>query len=116
MPATEQTFKSLSNLFGVLSNPVRLKILNLLREQEIDVSHLQQELGISQSRVSQQLHELKVHGLVSERREGKHVYYRLKNPEILKVLAGTLHFMAVDAMVDNPLLLACSEFLSLWGA
>lgn len=107
-------FQSLSNLFSVLSHPARLRIIGLLRSGEMDVSHLQQELDISQSGVSQHLHLLKANGLLDERKEGKHVYYRIKSPQVLQLITVALQYISIDLMSETEALAACTDILSMW--
>lgn len=111
----DEPLKLLASLFGILSHPVRVKILGILKNQEFDVSHLQQSLGVSQSCVSQHLQQLKLHGLVLERREGKHVFYRLKTPEISHVFVSALQFLVMDMATESEMLLSARELLSIWG-
>ncbi len=59
----------------ILAEPTRLRILALLREEELSVAELQEALGMSQSRISSQLALLRQAELVSDRREGKRSYY-----------------------------------------
>jgi DNA-binding transcriptional ArsR family regulator len=113
--AKNNLFLSLSNLFGTLSHPVRIKIIRLLHEQECDVTHLQDFLGITQSNVSQHLHALKLQGLVNDRRDGKHVFYSLKTPQVLQLLACAVQLMALQLATDTELLTSCEELLSLLG-
>ena len=113
--AKNNLFLSLSNLFGTLSHPARIKIIRLLYEQECDVSHLQDSLGITQSNVSQHLHALKLQGLVNDRRDGKHVFYSLKTPQVLQLLACAVQLMALQLATDTELLSSCEELLSLLG-
>lgn len=109
-------FQSLSNLFGTLAHPVRIKIIRLLYEQEYDVTHLQDSLGITQSNVSQHLHALKLQGLVNDRRNGKHVFYSLKTaPQVLQLLSCAIQLMALQLATDSELLGSCEELLSLFG-
>jgi DNA-binding transcriptional ArsR family regulator len=115
MAAMDEPFKAISGLFGVLSHPDRLRILSLLKADEMDVSHLQVSLGISQSGVSQHLHQLKHHGLVEQRRAGKHIFYRLKSPKVALVVATALQLLAADMISDGKVVNAISELLSMWG-
>ena len=99
-------FKSISEFFGVFSNPDRVKILGLLMKQEFDVHHIQEKLNISQSRASQHLKLLKLKNLVEERREGKHVYYHVKDPNVSKVIESAVLFNMLtikDQEVKNSL-------------
>lgn len=115
MAAPEEILQSVSGLFGVLSHPVRIKLLSFLRKQEMDVSQLQQALNISQSGASQHLALLKRSGLVVERRDGKHVYYRLKNPQIAQVVASALQLVALDVASGTETLSNILEALNMWG-
>ncbi len=66
------------------AHPVRLAILDSFREGEKTVSELQNELGIRQSTISQQLSFLRRLGIVRTRRNGRQVYYRLMDIRVLK--------------------------------
>jgi 2-polyprenyl-3-methyl-5-hydroxy-6-metoxy-1,4-benzoquinol methylase len=68
---------SLRSTWQTLSDPTRLRILNLLRGEELSVVELQQVLHLGQSRISTHLSVLRSAGLASARREGKHTYYSL---------------------------------------
>lgn len=69
----------LADLFGVLSHPDRVRLLQELRGGARDVASLVTALGISQSRTSQHLGLLKAHHLVQAKREGRRVYYHLRD-------------------------------------
>ncbi len=58
-----------------LSDPTRLRLLRLLREEELSVAELQEIFGLAQSRVSASLAQLKREGLVVDRRVGKNIFY-----------------------------------------
>jgi len=59
----------------VLSDPVRLRLMLLLVEEELTVAELQEILGLAQSRISTNLAQLKGEDLVSDRRVGKNIFY-----------------------------------------
>lgn len=77
-------------LFQVLSNEKRLKILLSLLNQEYNVSELAIEVGASQSVISHQLSLLKKYRLVKIRHEGRKHYYRIIDEHIKKFLLLTL--------------------------
>jgi DNA-binding transcriptional ArsR family regulator len=82
-----QTFKA--ELFKALGHPVRIRILELLRAAETGertVSDLQALLDIESSSVSQQLAVLRSRQLVTGRKEGTSVYYRVTDPRIFDLL------------------------------
>jgi len=76
-----------SRLMKVLSNPDRLLILCQLSLGERRVGELEALLGIVQPTLSQQLTVLRDEGLVSTRREGKNIFYRVADPAMLEILA-----------------------------
>lgn len=70
MPAPWDTLK-------LLADPTRLRIINLLQEEEISVAELQEVLDMGQSRISSHLALLRGGGLVADRKEGKKSLYTL---------------------------------------
>jgi DNA-binding transcriptional ArsR family regulator len=75
-----------ARLFRLLSHPARLQVLDILREGEECVCHIQAMLGKRQAYVSQQLMVLREAGLVTDRQDGKNVFYRLVEPAVTDVL------------------------------
>lgn len=72
-------------LFKAVADPVRLRLLHLLRAGEVCVCHLHEALDLPQSTVSRHLAYLRKRGLVIGRKQGLWVYYRLAKP------TGALH-------------------------
>ncbi len=66
------------HLLKALADETRLRILLLLREKELFVCQLMAVTGLSQPLVSRSLARLEREGLLDSRRQGKHVFYRLK--------------------------------------
>ncbi|SHK02742.1 ArsR/SmtB family transcription factor [Rhodothermus profundi] len=86
----------------VLGDPVRLRLLNLLRTRgELSVQEMVDALGVRQPSVSKHLNQLAREGLVHRRREGVHVHYRLADPS----LAGLFLLLcrSVEARVDGAI-------------
>lgn len=69
-----------------LANPDRLLLLCQLSAGEASVGMLEQDTGISQPTLSQQLAVLRRENLVSTRRDGKHIYYRVADARVLAML------------------------------
>jgi ArsR family transcriptional regulator len=63
--------------FHALSDPIRIQVLELLRSQELCVCELCEQLGVTQSKLSFHLKNLKEAGLVQARQEGRWIYYSL---------------------------------------
>jgi DNA-binding transcriptional ArsR family regulator len=75
-----------ARLFRTLMHPVRLAILDILRNGEACVCHLEALLNQRQAYISQQLMVLRRAGLIADRREGWNVYYRVVDPQVFQVL------------------------------
>lgn len=74
-----------AEVLKALAHPVRLGVVELLAEGEKTCTQLYEELGCSQSMMSQQLKILCQQGLVSIRKEGVQKYCALQNPDFLKL-------------------------------
>lgn len=76
---------------ALAGNTTRLRLIWLLAElEEVCVCDLAEILGLTVSAISQQLAKLKAAGLVTYRREGQTLYYRLTEHEFLRQLRNTL--------------------------
>src|SRR5437867_554489 len=90
-------------LFKTLSDPTRLRLLNLLAEGETCVCELTDTLGVVQPKVSRHLARLKRAGLVDARRDGKWMHYRSAqhgDPLARHVLLGLRGWMAKDGRMN----------------
>lgn len=73
-----------ARIYRLLASPVRLELLNTLRQStEISVDDLSETVGLQKSNVSQHLSRLRDVGLVKSRREGQHIYYRLSHKDVV---------------------------------
>ena len=73
-----QSFKA--EFFKALAHPVRIRLLEVLRHGERSVQELQARLGLDQSIVSQQLAILRAKHIVTARKEGTTVRYKVRDP------------------------------------
>jgi ArsR family transcriptional regulator, arsenate/arsenite/antimonite-responsive transcriptional repressor len=86
-----------STLFSALADETRLRILNLLMHREISVHTLTDILGESQPKISRHLAFLRKAGLVTTRREGKWIYYKMaeiKNEHLKKILSNLIAWIS----------------------
>jgi len=92
----------------LLSDPTRLRILMLVEQEALSVAELQELLGMGQSRISTQLSQLKMEGLVSDERSGKNNNYRCSAPpdlmEVARLAAAEVPEVATDATAFRHLL------------
>jgi DNA-binding transcriptional ArsR family regulator len=67
-----------------LAHPIRLAVLNALRDEERSVSDLADTIGVTQPLVSQHLAVLRNQGLLRNRRNGSEVYYSVAYPKMIQ--------------------------------
>src|SRR3989344_206556 len=80
----KELYKLHAEMCKVFSNPTRLEILNLLRDEGMSVTDLIRKTKLSQANISQHLSIMKSKGIVASDRKGKNNYYKLTNPKIIK--------------------------------
>jgi ArsR family transcriptional regulator len=86
----------IANILKALGQNTRVLIIAILSEQETCVCHLETILGIRQARISQHLMALRNAGIVTARREGRHIYYSLENPKILDLVYQLAENFQID--------------------
>lgn len=97
-PMARATF-DLPRIFAALSDRTRLRLLNLMRDREVCVCYFVDILGQSQPKISRHLAYLRRAGIVSARREGKWMHYRIARPTdaaAAAVLEATLQSFESD--------------------
>ena len=76
-PLPEDLAELIARRFRALGDPLRVRILDLLRERELSVTTLAERLGAGQQNVSKHLAVLVDSGMLARRKAGTHVYYRI---------------------------------------
>ena len=79
--------------------PLRIAVLDELRNGETGVNDLCARLGVEQSSLSQQLAVLRVRNIVIGRKEGPNVYYSVRDKAVFKLLDFNNHLIDVKAML-----------------
>jgi len=70
-----------------MSHPIRLKILCTLSESEVSVQDIVENVGTSQSNISQHLAILRDKGILLSRKDANRVYYRVGDPRTLRLIS-----------------------------
>lgn len=83
----------MAEVFALLGDPNRLRILSALVGKELCVCDLAEAVEMSESAVSHQLRALRGQRLVAYRKQGRHVYYRLKDSHILVLYQQVLEHL-----------------------
>ena len=86
MHSENNIYKALSEYFKLISHPVRLKILEILRKEPACVCHINAILDLRQAYVSQQLAVLREGGLIDHDKDGWNVYYRVSDPSVYEIV------------------------------
>jgi len=80
----KKIFEMHAEICKVFTNPKRLEIINILRDGEKTVNELTELADVPQANVSQHLTVLRQNNVVTTRRNGANIYYKIANPKILQ--------------------------------
>jgi DNA-binding transcriptional ArsR family regulator len=84
-PLPDPLIELVAQRFRVLGEPMRIKLLDRLREGDATVGELQQALGASQQNVSRHLGILHDAGMVSRAKDGNHTRYTISDPDVFEL-------------------------------
>jgi DNA-binding transcriptional ArsR family regulator len=108
-PLPEDLAELIARRFRALGEPLRIRMLDLLRDAELSVNELAEQLGASQQNVSKHLAVLVEAGMLARRKDGNHVYYRIADEGVLAVceqicgsLRSQLSTLAALVGADRP--------------
>jgi DNA-binding transcriptional ArsR family regulator len=93
-----------AELFKALANPARVRVLELLADGERSVGEMQPLVGIELSHLSQQLGVLRKAGLVTSRKVGSTVFYTVKDPLVVELLAVAKQILVLTLNESRELL------------
>ena len=85
--ATDELICDLADLFKIFGDTTRMRILYALQEGKMSVGTISAALGMTQSAISHQLKVLKSNNLITNRREGKTIYYFLADDHVRTIVA-----------------------------
>jgi DNA-binding transcriptional ArsR family regulator len=106
-PLPEDLADLIARQFRALGEPLRIRMLDLLRDEELSVSAIAAALGAGQQNVSKHLAVLVDAGMVARRKDGTHVYYRIADEGVFAVceqVCGSLQsqLATLTALVGTP--------------
>ena len=111
-PLPEPLIELVAQRFRVLGEPMRIRLLDQLRERDATVGELQQALGASQQNVSKHLGILHAAGMISRTKDGNHTRYAISDPDRVRALRPGLRRRpppAPRARGDPPADLTCAS-------
>lgn len=97
----DQVFESAAELFGLLSTPVRLKIISVVCNGERNVSDLLAQIDTTQPNMSQHLATLYRAGVLGKRREGTQIFYRLQSERVATLCRAVCTQVAMELGGDD---------------
>jgi DNA-binding transcriptional ArsR family regulator len=119
MDDLDRLFLRVSEYFGLLAEPTRLKLLHALCDGERSVTEIVEQAGASQTNVSRHLNLMHRAGILARRREGNLVYYAVSDPAVVELcravcvqIAGRLDD---DAAAGRELKRSARRFLQRTG-
>jgi DNA-binding transcriptional ArsR family regulator len=83
-PFSKEVYRKNAELYKVMANAKRLEILNLIVDKEASVNEISKVLGTRKSNTSQHLAYLRYVGLVTTRRQGKNIFYKITDKRIVE--------------------------------
>ena len=99
-----------SEFFKALAHPTRIRILERLAQgEEVCVCEIIEDLGLEQSNVSQHLAILRKQNIITSNKVGLKVMYRIKHPEVLKILASVEGILAQQLKENEALIRHLAE-------
>ncbi len=99
----DDVFVKVADYFAVLSEPNRLKIMHALCEGERSVGQVLERTGLSQTNASRHLGLMRLHGLVSARRDGKQIHYRIADDTMPQLCRAVCRRIAAAVDQRGPL-------------
>ncbi len=105
--------EQISSPLAAIASPQRVAILLAIGTGEACVCHLETALGWRQAYISQHLMALRKADILLDRREGRYVFYRLKNASLLNLITGAaslsgLSHESVSALINTQAYPACA--------
>jgi ArsR family transcriptional regulator len=92
----DRVFESAAQLFALLSTPMRLKIISAVCEKEKNVSELLELIDTTQPNMSQHLATLHRKGVLSKRRDGVQIYYKLQSERVATLCRAVCTQVAIE--------------------
>jgi DNA-binding transcriptional ArsR family regulator len=108
---SSRVFELAAELFTLLGTPMRLRILNALCEGEQSVSQLLAKIDTTQPNLSQHLSVMYRSGVLTKRKEGTQVIYRVQSEKALTLCRSVCSQIAIE-MDDAPLMPVSERLLA----
>jgi DNA-binding transcriptional ArsR family regulator len=85
MTELDEVFDAVAAYFSILSEPTRLKIMHTISHEERSVNQIVDEVGATQTNISRHLNLMHRGGVVTRRKDGNQVFYRIADPAMVEI-------------------------------
>jgi DNA-binding transcriptional ArsR family regulator len=100
---TEPQLAAAADTFSMLASPARLHLVQLMSTGRYDVGELAERVGLSLPTTSQHLRKLRLTGIVSATRVGRHSYYTVEDPHVVQLVEQIFEHIAPDgSLAPDP--------------
>src|ERR1051325_1015389 len=107
-PLPEDLAELIARRFRALGYPLRVRILDLLRDHELSVTALAEQLGAGQQNVSKHLAVLTDSGMLARRKDGTHGYYRIADEGVFALCEQVCGSLQAQLATLNALVAAAT--------
>jgi len=115
MPERLLVAQQLASILSIIAHPHRIRLIEELGAQELDVQSITAALNLPQATVSQHLAQLRSKGIVRSRRDGHHVFYRLSKPWLARWLLDGFVLLELQTAGSEEVLAAAKVARKLWN-
>lgn len=103
MDELDPVFDAVASYFSVLSEPTRLRIMHAVCDTEKTVSQIVEDIGATQTNASRHLGLMFRAGVLSRRKDGNQVYYRVADPSMVEICRTVCNRIAGSMDDKKPL-------------
>lgn len=111
MHEVDEVLESVASYFSLLSEPTRLKVLHAICERERSVGEIVKETGLTQTSVSRQLSALYARGVLTRRKDGSMVFYKVADTTLVELCRTACVRIASQIEERRPLKRALLKFM-----
>lgn len=115
MDEMDAVFESVARYFALLSEPTRLRIMHVICQDEKSVNQIVEETGATQTNVSRHLGMMYQGGVLSRRREGSQVFYRVSDASFTDVCRTVCVRVVAELDGDKDVRRNLKEFIKELG-
>ncbi len=106
---TRPVYEVKAEMFRTLGHPVRIRVLEVLRQGEATVADIAREVGVAGSTLSQHLATLRRSGIVGSRREGSSVICHVVDPRVFQLLEVGRQILTTSLEGNREMLAALEQ-------